>query len=148
MERQNAAVRQGAILNDAGFSMARMHSLRMMDHGHPQLVLYYMGRDKTVRQECVSEVFMTGDDTGFTMVCPKCLERGVAHGLAQMRIMNSHRKFTLDPRRAGESVQLRDPDGKSFWVRICGTVTVDDQVRCDSCGIWKVTVENSRVWEA
>jgi hypothetical protein len=145
-KQEQAVAQQG--MTKQGFVSARIHSLRMMDRGHPQLVLYYMNRDKSVKQECVSEVFMADDgDAGFTLVCPKCLERGVAHGLAQMKVMNKHRAFHIDPRRAGEMVNLVDPWGKQFHVRICGTVTCDEVIRCDSCNMFAVRIENSRVWE-
>lgn len=148
-DKQEQEARRGPRMTKQGFVSSRLHALRMMDRGHPQLVLYYMNRDKSVKQECVSEVFVADDgDTGFTLVCPRCLARGAAHGLAQMKVMNKHRAFHIDPRRAGELVSLLDPYGKQFHVRICGTVTCDDVIRCDSCGVWAVRIEGSRVWEA
>ena len=145
---QERAAQFGSGRTPDGFVSSRIHSLRMMDRGHPQLVLYYMNRDKTVRQECVSEVFVADDgDSGFTMVCPKCMERGDAMGLCQMKIMSSHRAFHIDQRRNGESVSLVDPYGKPFHVRICGTITCDDEIKCDSCGNFSVRIEDSKVWE-
>jgi hypothetical protein len=145
---QNRAARFGSGMTQEGFVSARLHSLRMMDRGAPQLVLYYMNRDKTVKQECVSEVFVADDgDSGFTMVCPRCLERGDAMGLSQMKVMNSHRAFHIDQRRNGEMVDLVDPFGKPFHVRICGTVTCDDEIKCDNCGNFAVRIEDSKVWE-
>jgi hypothetical protein len=148
VEKQEAAVRTGPILDQHGFTQAKLHGLRLLDRGHPKLVLYYMNRDRTVAQECVSEYFHTGTDEGFIMVCPRCLERGEAHGDSQMMIMKSHRKFHLDTRKAGTVVQLRDPDGKHFHVRICGTVTCDDVIRCNSCGNFRVRIADSKVWPA
>lgn len=130
-----------------GFTAAKLHSLKMMDRGHPQLVLYYMNRDGTVKQECISEVFFVGPDAGFTLVCPRCLERGEPHGESQMQVMNGHRKFYLDQRKAGTMVQLTDPDGNPIWVRICGTVSCDDVIACDSCGLFRARIEDSKVWE-
>jgi hypothetical protein len=62
--------------------------------------------------------------------------------------MKSHRKFHLDLRQAGKIVRLIDPDGKPFFVRLAGTVTVDDLVTCDSCNLFKVHIADSKVWRA
>jgi len=147
LDRQRRSVAAGDRLTEGGFVASRMHSLRLMDSGNPKLVLYYMNRDGTVRQECVSEILITGTDELFIMVCPKCLERGEPEGLSQMKIQKSHRKFFIDTRRAGEHISLLDPDGKKFHVRICGTVSCDDVIACDSCGNYRVRIENSKVWE-
>jgi hypothetical protein len=147
-DRQKLAVRQGDRLTKEGFVSSRLHSLRMMDSGNPQLVFYYLNRDGTVRQHCVGEHFRAGTDEGIILVCPRCLERGESHGDSQMKIMKSHHKFTLDLRKLGTLVQLLDPDGLPFHVRLAGTVTVDDVVKCDSCGLYKVTIIDSKVSEA
>jgi len=146
--KQRQAVAAGDAITDGGFVASRLHSLNMMDRGHPQLVLYYLNADGTTKQECVSEFFATADDTGFTLVCPRCLERGETHGLAQMKVMNSNRKFHLDTRLAGTFVELRDPDGKPLHVKICGTVTCDETIKCDSCGLWHATIIDSKVRSA
>ena len=155
-ERQVAKQRQAVAAGDAitgdGFVASRLHSLNMMDSGHPQLVLYYLKADGTVWQECISELFGTTDnDRGFTLVCPRCLERGEPQSLCQMKVMNKNRAFQLDPRGAG-FVEVRVPDGATGWrmkhVKIAGTVTCNDTIKCDSCGLWRVTINDSKVRNA
>jgi len=147
LARQERAAAAGPTLNEDGFQVAKLHSLKLMDSASPRLVLYYMNRDRTVKQECVSELVVAGTDELFTMVCPKCLERGEPMGQCQMKIHKSHRKFDLDVRKAGTVVELRDPDGVPFHVRICGTVSCDDIIACDTCGLFRVRIHDSKVWE-
>ena len=146
-DRQVAS--QGDRMTKDGFVSSHLTSLRMMDTGSPRLVLFYLNRDKSIRQECVAEVVVMGDgDSLFTMVCPKCLERGESHGASQVMVRNSHRKFHIDPRRLGEIVMLTDPFGQPFQVRICGTVTCEEILRCSNVGCtWAVQVSESKVYE-
>lgn len=148
-DKQMAAAAAGTALTPEGLVTAKLSSLRMMDRDSPRLVLYYMNRDKTVRQECVSElVVLSPTDALFTLMCPKCFERGVPAGDCQIQVQKSHRKWELDPRRAGEFVRLTDPFGEVFHVRICGTVSSEEILRCSNYNCnWAVRVENSRVYE-
>jgi len=122
---------------------ARIGALRMVNEESPRLVLNYLNRDKTIRQQALSEITLLPVakkknewETTFTMVCPRCVERGVAQGEAQMHVRDSHRKFTLDERRKGEVVvvSFQYDDGTKFQqaVLIAGTVSVHDTVRCDN----------------
>lgn len=155
-EKQEQASKAGAVMTKEGFVHSKLSSMRMMDNGSPRVVFYYLKKDKTVWQECVGELVMLPDgDELFTLVCPKCLERGEPHGSSQVMVKKSHRKWALDTRtraqggKAGTMVQLIDPYGKPFHVRICGTVYVDDIVRCANFGCtWAVRIADSKVEEA
>jgi len=148
-DKQQRAADMGSGMTKEGFVSAHLTSLRMMDSGSPRLVLYYLNRDKSIRQECVAELVMTPDgDSLFTLVCPKCLERGESHGSAQVMVRHSHRKFFLDQRKNGTIVMLTDPFGKPFQVRICGTVTCEETLRCSNVGCtWAVKIADSKVEE-
>jgi hypothetical protein len=134
----------------------------------PRVVFFYMNRDGTVRQECVSEInFTEGPTQGsvdmfFTLICPRCLERGVPAGDAQLKVHNSHRKFFLREERhtvklgihnsvvlgRGEIVDLRTPDGDPWTVVVCGSISVQDILRCSNYNCnWAVRIDESRVYE-
>jgi hypothetical protein len=148
---RDAAVRQG----DA----ARIGSVNLMGPETPRLVLNYLNADKTVRQQAVSEITLvpipsrpTEWEATFTLVCPKCVARGVSQGESQMYIRDSHRKFTLDERRKGEVVivDFCMPDGDKWQthVVIAGTVSVHDIVKCDNYNCnFRCRIENSNVIE-
>jgi hypothetical protein len=148
-DRQMAAAAKGVQMTDKGFVAAHIESLRLMDGGSPRVVFYYLNRDKSVRQECVGEIAMMADgDELFTLVCPKCLERGEPHGSAQVMVKKSHRKWELDTRKAGTIVLLTDPFGKPFQVKLCGTVHCYEPLRCSNVGCtWAVKIYDSRVEE-
>lgn len=150
-DKQQRAADQGSRMTKDGFVSAHLTSLKMMDGGSPRAVLYYLNRDKTVRQECIAEVVMLPDgDMTFTMVCPKCLERGEPHGSSQMMIKRSHRRWELDERRAGEVIPVYDPFHKQMMgIRICGTINATDEIlRCANFGCtWAVKITDSRVEE-
>lgn len=135
-------------------AIARIGEQKFLTNESPRLVLYYMNRDGSVRQECLSEITMypipgsfTGDlDIMFTLVCPKCLERGVPHGESQLMIQNRHRKFHRDERQK-KLVQVMTPFGPQIVHQDC-TVTVDDIVRCSNFNCtWTVRIGDSKVWE-
>ena len=142
-----AAAARGDQMTNDGFVSSRLHSLRLMDSGAPKVVLYYLNRDGTVRQSCVSEFVMLPDgDELFTMVCPKCLERGIPSGDCQLQIRKSHRKWYRDPKKEGTLVLLEDPYGKPFQVRICGTIYSEEILRCSNFNCnWAVRIEDSKV---
>jgi hypothetical protein len=152
---QAAVARRGPTRDQGGFSLGRFGSARMITEDSPRLVLFYMNKDKTVRQECKSEVTFyehptnPGEmDTMFAMVCPRCLERGVAQGESQMLVKSAHRKFWIDERTKGAVVALRDPWGNLDPVIICGTVTVQDVVRCNNYNCdYAVRISDSKVYE-
>lgn len=147
-EKQMRAAAEGDLLTTEGFTSSRLHSLRMMDSGSPRLILYYMNRDKTVRQECLAEIVIVGDgDELFTLACPKCVERGIPMGDAQCRVLKSHRYFEI--RYTNDLVRMIDPfDGKEFWVRRLGFVSCQDIIRCSNFNCtWAVRIDESRVWE-
>jgi hypothetical protein len=132
--------------------VARLGSHKMITSESPRLVLRYLNRDKSLRQECISEVTSIAGqrpgeiDTMFSLVCPKCLERGLPQGESQLFVRNSHRKFHLDTRKAGPRI-VETPFGRDV-VLVCGTVTVDDPVRCSNFNCtWAVRIDGSDVRE-
>lgn len=139
--------------------VARIGSLGLINATSPRLVLSYLNRDRSVRQQCKSEITMIPVEgrpnewqTMFAMVCPKCVARGVPQGEAQMLIRDSHRKFTLDERFKGqvEVVEYHFPDGTAYRERvvIAGKVSVHDIVRCDNYNCdYACRIENSNVIE-
>jgi hypothetical protein len=149
---QDKQMRSAAIgdrMTSEGFVSSRLHSLRMLDGGSPRLVLKYMNRDGTVRQYGTSEVVELPDgDALFIMVCPRCLERGEPHGRCQVIVRRSHRKWEIDVKKMGEFVELVDPYGKPMHVRLIGTVSSDEILRCANFNCnWAVRIENSEVRE-
>jgi len=135
-------------------ALARIGEQKFLTQESPRLVLLYMNRDGSVRQECISEITMypipgsfTGElDIMFTLVCPKCLERGVSSGDSQLMVQNRHRKFHRDERQK-KVVQVMTPFGPQIVHQDC-TVTVDDIVRCSNYNCtWAVRIADSKVYE-
>jgi hypothetical protein len=134
-------------------SVARLGSHRMIGNDSPRLVLQYLNRDRSIRQECISEItHVNGAKPGeldmmFSLVCPKCIERGLPQGECQLFVKNSHRKFHLDTRKAGPR-RVESAFGVQL-VLVCGTVTVDDIIRCSNFNCtWSVRIDDSKVVEA
>lgn len=130
--------------------IARVGACNFVTAISPKLVLQYMNRDGSVRQECLSEITMypVADgtlDLMFTLVCPKCLERGLPSGECQVMVRNSHRKFHRDERKKGVIV-VETVDGPLVVHRDC-TVTCDDIIRCSNvyCN-WAVRIDDSKCW--
>jgi hypothetical protein len=150
-DKQMAAAATGDQMTKDGFVSSHLTSLRMLDSGSPRAVLYYLNRDKSVRQECIAEIILAdGADMTFTMVCPKCLERGEPHGSAQVMVKKSHRRWELDTRRAGEVVPVWDPFHEQMMgIRIVGTINAGDEIlRCANVGCtWAVKIADSKVME-
>ena len=133
-------------------SVSRLGSRSMINADSPRLVLKYLNRDRSVRQECISEITnVNGDkqgtlDTMFSLVCPKCLERGIPQGEAQLFVRDSHRKFDLDPAKAGP-VRVNTVDGMQI-VLVCGVVSVRDIIKCSNFNCtWAVRIDESNVME-
>jgi hypothetical protein len=154
-EERFQAAREGVQGTEEGLVAARLGNYSMVNNTTPRLVLFYMNKDGSIRQECKSEITMLPDPLGgpldmmFALVCPKCLERGLPQGECQIMVRNSHRKFWLDTTKAGVIV-LRDPfAGVPDPVIVSGTVTVEDRVKCSNYNCtWSVKIDNSKVWEA
>jgi len=148
---------------------ARLGEQRFVNQSTPMLVLFYMNRDGTVRQEAISEItMMEGGKQGeldlmFTLVCPRCVERGVPQGESQMMVRNSHRPFELheDERavrfgvevrkfKKGQTVMVPHPFAPltQIAIIIAGTVWCKDTVRCDNYNCnYAVRIEGSQVVE-
>jgi len=139
----------GDALTPDGFVSSHLTSLRMMDKGAPRVVFYYLRRDKTIRQQCIGEIAITPEgEEFFTMMCPRCFERGEPADSCQVMVRKSNRRWELDVRKQGTIVLLEDPEGKPFQVRICGTIWCDEILRCMNVGCtWAVKVEDSKVEE-
>lgn len=152
--RQHQDVQMSIAKKNAGAdgSIARLGSHRMLGSDSPRLVLQYLNKDRSVRQECISEItHVNGANQGeldmmFSLVCPKCLERGLPQGECQLFVKNSHRKFHLDVRKAGPQ-RVESAFGTQI-VLVCGTVSVDDIVRCSNFNCtWSVRIDASKVLE-
>jgi len=154
-DRRVELARRGPLKGD----VARLGSLRMINQTSPRLVLNYLNRDGTVRQQCKSEITMIPREgkpgewqATFTLVCPKCVARGVPQGEAQMYVRDDHRKFTLDERMKGQAAVLEYhyPGVPAFreTVIIAGKVSVHDIVKCDNYNCdFRCRIENSEVRE-
>ena len=135
--------------------LARLGSTQLVGTDSPRLVLHYMNADGSIRQDCKAELTMvpkrddpTKLEMMFAMVCPRCVERGVAQGESQMMIRESHRKFHVDERTKGQVVMLEYAWGLRERVIIAGTVSVDDEVKCDNYNCtFKCRIDQSKVWE-
>jgi hypothetical protein len=133
--------------------IGRIGAQKFVTKDSPRLILYYLNRDGSIRQECVSEITMIpkagspGElDMMFTLVCPRCLERGLVAAESQLMIQSSHRKFHFDDRKKS-LVELIGPDGP-FMVHQAGTVTVDNTIRCSNYNCnWAVRIDDSKVRE-
>jgi len=148
-DKQMQAAQAGDQMTQDGFVSSRLHSLRLMDSDAPKLVFYYMLRDKTVWQECVGEILVSPEqEEFFVLVCPRCVERGESAARSQMLVRKSHRKWFLDTRKAGTLVRLV-AWGTERWIRICGTVTCEEILRCSNFNCnWAVRIDDSKVWPA
>ena len=134
--------------------LVRLGSMNFVNQTTPRLVLSYLNKDKTVRQQAISEITMipiegrSGEvEMTFTMVCPRCVARGVPQGQSQMHVRESHRKFWLDERQKGV-VKVEFGWGEKQIVMIAGTVTCQDKIRCDNTNCdYVVRIDHSNVIE-
>jgi hypothetical protein len=131
-------------------------SHQFVNETSPKLVLDYLNRDGSIRQQAISEITMPPLEGGadgqldmmFTMVCPRCVARGVPMGNAQMMIRNSHRKFFLDERTKGVKT-VEFAWGQRQVVVVAGTVTVQDLIKCDNVNCdFRCRIDKSQVREA
>lgn len=125
-------------------SVASMRSRKLITEDSPRLVLFYRKHE----QYCLSEITMVPNGSSlepmFTLVCTGCLLRGVPQGQAQLQVRSSNRKFSIDDSKRGP--QKIHEGGVPRIVQSCGTVTVEEKVRCGSCG-WTVRIVDSKVEE-
>jgi hypothetical protein len=132
----------------------RLGSQKLINETSPRLVLSYMKKDKTVGQQAISEITTVAIpdrpdeiETNFTMVCPRCVARGIPQGQSQMHIRDSHRKFWLDERKRGV-VMVEFGWGEKQAVLIAGTVTCQDIIRCSAHNCdFACRIDDSKVWE-
>lgn len=136
---------------------ARLGSNRFLTETTPRVVLLYRNKDKTVRQECISELVEVESkeqgrlDRLFVMVCPRCVARGVPQGESQVIVRSSHRKFYLDDSegKKNQIVVVRDPiSGHPAPVLIAGTIYCEEILRCNNYNCdWAVKIADSCVDE-
>ena len=146
----------GMDASEAGVGVSNLSTHSSSMRGTPKLLLRYMNRDRTMKQECISQViqlpnpqFPNNIELAFDMVCVRCLEAGEEHGAAQMLIKQSHRKFWVDDTLSGTLVtaEMPDPNGNPIVLVLAGTITTQDIVRCsNNCG-FSVRIDNSEVWQ-
>lgn len=143
--------------------MARIGTQAFINEASPRLVLHYMNRDGTIRQDCKSEITMVPKisrpselEATFALVCPRCLARDVPMGEAQMLVREGHRPFTIREERnqakglpgKGDVVMLEYGWGVKEPVMIAGTVSCHDIIRCNNVNCdYAVRIEDSKVWE-
>lgn len=144
--------------------LARIGETSFVNNSTPRLVLHYLNHDKTIRQSAICEI--TADPTVdaekigkammFTMVCPRCVARGVPMGDAQMLVRDSHRRWTLHTEKdvgkgypgAGDVVMVEFGWGQREPVIVAGTVSCHDLIRCDNHNCdYAVNIDHSRVFE-
>jgi len=164
MQKSEQEAQRRRIVQDAMYAKAdaprqlgesvRFGSRRLINETTPRLVLSYMNKDNTVRQQAVSELATSSIpgrpeeiETNFTLVCPRCVARGVPQGQAQMHIRDSHRKFFLDERKRGV-VTVEYAWGTRQAVLIAGTVTCQDIIRCSNHNCdFACRIDDSRIYE-
>lgn len=129
-------------------TVASIHQKRLITEDSPRLALWYRKYD----QYCLSEITMVnppgtvGMEPMFTLVCARCLERGVPQGQAQLQVLNSNRRFSVDDTKRGP--KKIHSSGIPQVVQICGTVTVEETIRCGAAGCgWAVKITDSKVEE-
>jgi len=143
---QQVAMSNQGVGADGG--VARLGNQNMINQSSPRLVLWYQKQ----QIECLSEITMVAGAAGqlepmFTLVCPKCLERRVPQGQAQLQVRNSHRAFSVDTSKGGPR-QVHIGGGQQHIVMEHGKVSVNDIVRCSNTGCgWAVRITDSVVSE-
>ena len=151
-KKQDVMYHEAAHASEKG-AVSRIGSQKLITNESPKAVLYYLNKDGSVRQECISEITMLplpgGEvDMMFTLVCPHCLERGVGQGESQLMVKNSHRKWHLreDIPADKKFVMLEDPYGNPIHVNVAGWITVEDTIRCSNYNCnWACKIDKSRV---
>lgn len=132
-------------------NVARLGNRQLVTQDSPCLVLFY----RKLQQHCISELTMVnrplneggGLEMMFTLVCPKCLARGVPQGQAQLQVRNSHRQFDVDTSKS--KVRRIETGTEVLLKHQHGTVTVKDKVRCSNTGCgWTCRIIDSVVDEA
>jgi hypothetical protein len=139
------AVGQGAI--------GGLHEMRMVTQDSGKLWLQYLNDDGSTYQDCVSEITVFPDPFGnaadmmFTLVCPKCVERGVPMGESQIMVRSSHRKWWLDETKRG--VVAIPTEAGPMILHQAGHVTVQDIIRCSNFNCtWSVRIDGNKVRRA
>jgi len=130
-------------------SIARLGNNNFIKNDAPRLVLTY--RDYH-NQQCIAEATMVPKldkpsevEMMFTLVCLKCVNRGVPMAEAQLMVRESHRKFWIDDRPQHKRPQFVEHVGV---VNPAGVVSTKDTIRCSNfnCG-WTIRINDSVVEE-
>lgn len=133
-ERSRRAA-QGVYQTPKGMVHSSLAEHSTMSRETPRVVLNFLNRDKTIRQQCICEVLAAPAPDGsvslsVTMVCPRCVARGIPQGQAQLIIRDTHRKFWIDDKRKGQIEEVISPGEATEFIVICGTMTAKDRIRC------------------
>jgi len=151
-ERSRFAL-QGVHQTSKGLVHSAISQHTSMDQSTPRIVLSFLNRDKTNRQQCVCEVMIETKPDGtprraVTMVCPRCVARGIPQGQAQLIIRDDHREFWIDEKRNNEVEEVISPGEPTEYIVICGTLTTRDRIRCShhNCD-FACRIDNSNVYE-
>lgn len=153
-ERSRRAVAaQGLQQTPQGLVHSTMAEHTSMGRETPRIVLTFLKRDRSIRQQCVCEVLATVGPDGdprlsLTMVCPRCVARGIPQGQAQLIIRDDHRKFWIDDKRKGQIEEVISPGEPTEYIVICGTITAQDRIRCShhNCD-FVCKIDGSNVYE-
>ena len=130
-------------------SVSRLGNNNFIKNDAPRLVLTYRQYNN---QQCISEATMVPKldkpsevEMMFTLVCMKCIIRGVPMAEAQLMVRESHREFWIDDRPQHKKPQVVEHIGV---VNPAGVVSAKDVIRCSNfaCG-WAVKINDSIVEE-
>jgi hypothetical protein len=151
--KQERMYQQAQTASSVG-AVSRVGSHKMVTSESPKAVLYYLNRDGSIRQECISEITTiqtNGElDLMFTLVCPRCLERGVGQDESNLMVKQSHRKWHLNQEipASKKFVMLTDPFGNPLPVLVAGEITVENVIRCSNYNCnWACRIDESKVRE-
>jgi hypothetical protein len=105
---------------------------------------------------CQADLVIVGEfddgmpERAITLVCPRCIENGVAEDRAQITVRQSNKKFYLDTRTAGtwEIFKGYDAHGKkspAVSFPSAGLIVDCEKFSCSLCG-WTARIDRNRVW--
>lgn len=119
-------------------------------HGNP--VFHPSGEPVTCRADVmVVDEFEDGmPERAITLICPRCIENGVAEDRAQITIRQSNKAFFLDTRTAGTWEIFKGFDAHGNYSPAesfpsAGMIMESEKFSCSLCG-WTARIDKNRVW--
>lgn len=103
--------------------------------------LQYLSKNlRNVDFECLGDVTMMEDnELALILICPVCAQK-VGLDLAHLTIRQSHKKWELDTRKAGELIIF---DGQPY--RSAGRIRECQRFRCSQCD-WAGKIDDNKVY--